>query len=282
MLRGLFLFLTTLLLGLLALVTSLFFLFRFFLGQGRMRWFTTWRELATRYRGLVDSCWWLPRMRMQWRGQPVVLTSQKRYDGQRLQGTVLESSAPELEGAWWIESRDWANPPGPAPRRQRKQGNQTATAPAPLSGFDESFVVTTPQGTRSLPELPDAIRWQLLELLRWSGSAPLQIRVEPRRIRIARPGYLKTPAELDDFLRLGLRVIDQFRTMRTSGLEFVNEDQATVLDETFCPICTDRIEGRTVICVRCKTPHCRDCWEYNGKCGMFACNETRYTAVGRN
>lgn len=255
--------------GLVSLVFALLALVFFFLGGSRMRWFAGWRELATRYGGVVDSWWWLPRMRLQWRGVPVVLRSQKKLDGTRLMGTVLESAAPEVAGNFSVRSRDW---PAPVTSRRRAAG------PAAGDGFDGMFDVQFHPATGPI-RLPDAVRWQIQELAHWSGESPLHVQVKSQQIRIARPGYLTKPEALDDFLRLGLRLVDQLRTMETRGLEFVNEDQAILLDDAVCPICTDRIEGRMTLCVRCKTPHCRDCWEYNGKCGMFACNETRSTPV---
>ncbi len=273
---------------LLAIGTAGLLLASFVFGGRRLRWFSVWREIASRYHATVDSVWWLPRMRFRWRDQPVSVRSLRRMGGQRLRGTILESAAPEVQNEWVIEGRHWPGPAKgqehvPARNASGSDGNLTvqreAVAGTGNSLFDSHFRHPWPGATA--PGLSDVVCWQLAELAQWSGAVPLRIEVTRQRIRVLRAGHLKKPAELDDFLRLGLRVIDQLRTVRTEGLEFVNEDQATILDEAFCPICTDRLTGNMVICIRCKTPHCRDCWEYNGKCAMFACTETRYASVGR-
>jgi len=69
---------------------------------------------------------------------------------------------------------------------------------------------------------------------------------------------------------------------KTRGLNFINEDEVTLLESMKCPICSEEIETETVCCLRCQTPHCRDCWSYNGECATYACNETRFTEVGIN
>jgi hypothetical protein len=39
-----------------------------------------------------------------------------------------------------------------------------------------------------------------------------------------------------------------------------------------CPVCGDVIVDRKKKCSQCGTPHHEECLEYNGKCGMYACN----------
>lgn len=242
-------------------------------GGGRLRWFAAWRQVAPRYRAVVDSKWWMPRMRFAWRGESTSLQSVRRMEGTSMSGTLLESIAPESTERISMYSLNW---PG-------FSGTIALGEPA-KTGFESRFVLrgTSP---KSAPldsnALSEHVRWQISEFADWSGKSCLHIELAPRRIRIWLSGQMKSAEELDDFLRLGLRIVDQLRTARTEGLDFVNENQATILNDVVCPICTALMEGRTVICIRCKTPHCRDCWEYNGKCGMFACTESRFSVVGK-
>jgi len=57
---------------------------------------------------------------------------------------------------------------------------------------------------------------------------------------------------------------------------FVNENQASIVVDVKCPICSEEIMHDMVVCNGCKTPHCRDCWQYNGQCATFACGEKRF------
>jgi hypothetical protein len=46
--------------------------------------------------------------------------------------------------------------------------------------------------------------------------------------------------------------------------------------EAMCRVCGASLaEGGVVSCVKCSTPHHKDCWEFNGRCSTFAFGETR-------
>lgn len=81
-----------------------------------------------------------------------------------------------------------------------------------------------------------------------------------------------------DFMQQALQIFDLLRLSESWGVKFLDGADATVIEQVVCPICTGTIEDDLVSCLRCQTPHCRDCWEYNGQCATFACRETRFTA----
>ena len=81
-----------------------------------------------------------------------------------------------------------------------------------------------------------------------------------------------------DFIQQALQIFDLLRLSDSWGVKFLDDTDATVVEDVVCPICTGRIADDLVSCMRCQTPHCRDCWEYNGQCATFACRETRFTA----
>lgn len=258
----------------LALVAGVFGFFVFFAGGRRFRWFNAWRSVAARYRGVVESRWWLPQMRLVWREQPAKVTSLRRLDRWRQRGTVLITAAPECPGRLVVMSASCpAREPGDAGLVRWETGN---------AAFDRQFVLLVEPTRANSGDAPlaETVRWQLMELAQWSGASAIRLDLVGQRLRIQRAGHLVDAAALEDFLRLALRVTDQLRTGRAEGLQFVNEQQATLLDDVSCPICADQLEGRMVICVRCKTPHCRECWDYNGRCAMFGCGETRCVTSG--
>ena len=124
------------------------------------------------------------------------------------------------------------------------------------------------------------IRWQLEQLRRSSLTNQIRIRTNHQSLEIAVPGDLRNCQTIDDFVRMSLKLYDLLATSNTVGLNFVNEDEVTLLESVKCPICSEEIETETVCCVRCQTPHCHDCWSYNGECATFACKETRFIEVG--
>jgi hypothetical protein len=81
-----------------------------------------------------------------------------------------------------------------------------------------------------------------------------------------------------DFIQQALQIFDLLRLSESWGVKFLDGADATVIEDVVCPICTGTIADDLVSCMRCQTPHCRDCWEYNGQCATFACRETRFTA----
>jgi hypothetical protein len=49
--------------------------------------------------------------------------------------------------------------------------------------------------------------------------------------------------------------------------------------EGHCPVCREKIEDAPVVCFRCKTLHCLDCWQYNKRCAIYGCGSSAATAV---
>ena len=140
--------------------------------------------------------------------------------------------------------------------------------------FDKTFAVATSHRTSTDEIITPAIRWQLMQLLSL-GMHGLYFSINKGELVIAKPRFLTKHQMLDDFVRLSLELYDQLMLANAEGIDFV-DGQTAVIDEVICPICSVNIDGDMVICVRCKTPHCLECWKYNGKCATFACGETRY------
>lgn len=151
--------------------------------------------------------------------------------------------------------------------------------------FDQPEFQATFKGASASPveakrQLNKDIRWQLEKLRRSSSTNQLRIRTGNQSLEIAVPGDLRICQPLDDFVRMSLKLYDLFAMQNAHGLNFINEDEVMLLESMKCPICSEEIETETVCCLRCQTPHCRDCWSYNGECATYACNETRFTEVG--
>ncbi len=120
------------------------------------------------------------------------------------------------------------------------------------------------------------VQWQIEQLRRLTANQQVAVSIYRGKLTISKPGYLKDYQQLDDLIRFSLELFDQLMLVGVKGIEFLNEDQAAVVDSVKCPICSEVITQQMVVCQRCKTPHCLDCWEYNGQCATFACRETRY------
>ncbi len=164
------------------------------------------------------------------------------------------------------------------PNRQNRRGwNPLRSNPVVIHGIDlNQMTVLSNNNEIAHKLLSDQVQWQLEQLRRHTGRSELRVTIAGGKMTISKPGYIKHPQMLDDFVRYGLELFDLMMLTDIEGIEFVNEQSASLLEDVTCPICAERIQHQLVVCVRCKTPHCHDCWQYNGQCATFACNETRY------
>lgn len=67
------------------------------------------------------------------------------------------------------------------------------------------------------------------------------------------------------------------------GLEWLESEPAAASNSAgwTCQVCGEGIETDVVFCVRCHTPHHRDCWKYMGQCSTFGCGSVQCDDVLR-
>lgn len=145
---------------------------------------------------------------------------------------------------------------------------------------DDRFVVYSSHAALAEQMLTSAARWQVRQLIHHFGNSGIEILINRGQMKISKPGYIKECQQLDDFVRFSLDLFDQFKLAYNNDIEFLADSNAVVVEDVTCPICSGQINDDMVVCVRCKTPHCVDCWEYNGGCATFACAETRCFPAG--
>lgn len=144
--------------------------------------------------------------------------------------------------------------------------------------FDQVFQVRTNDHKLAMQLLTDSVKWKLSELRSLAGDL-LIVKIEQGRLFVNCSQWFTTGRDLLDFVQGSLELFDQLMLPRAEGLEFVRQNQAAVIEDIRCPICSDDVMHEMVVCRRCKTPHCAECWEYNGKCATFACMEDRCIRV---
>lgn len=142
--------------------------------------------------------------------------------------------------------------------------------------FDREFACSCNDLAFAARSLDESFRWRFRELVRHAGADSVCLRIDSGSLYVFRSQVLSEEQELSDFLRLSLQLIDQLKSAEIRGIEFINQNMATVVDEVVCPVCSEQVSSEMVVCVRCKTPHCRECWEYNTSCATFACGEKRF------
>ena len=146
--------------------------------------------------------------------------------------------------------------------------------------FQSDFYVSSNRPEVAKGMLNHGVQWQIEQLRRHLGKPELLIKIAQGKLLVAKPGYIKDKQDLEDFVRFSLDLFDQLMLIGAEGLEFVNDTEASIVSDVKCPICSEEILQDMVVCTRCKTPHCRDCWQYNGQCATFACSEKRFLSTG--
>jgi hypothetical protein len=133
-------------------------------------------------------------------------------------------------------------------------------------------------------EFLDGRTRQALEALRALGAGGhALVSLTPSRLLVRKAGALEPAADLHAFADLAGLVHDRvfFFWQRLSGIEILEESPPERPADPVCRVCGAAIapEAR-VTCRRCRTPHHRDCWEFNGQCSTYACGERRWVPAG--
>ncbi|MFT5300390.1 MAG: hypothetical protein ACI87E_001775 [Mariniblastus sp.] len=146
--------------------------------------------------------------------------------------------------------------------------------------FQADFYVSSNDPVKTRRMLSAGVQWQIQQIRRHMGDDEVVVSLRYGNLVVRKPGYIKSYVPLEDFVRFSLELFDQFMLINADGIEFINVGQASVVEDVKCPICSEEITANMVVCSRCKTPHCQDCWQYNGQCATFACSETRCIYAG--
>ncbi len=165
-------------------------------------------------------------------------------------------------------------------RPRNWRGTSMAVMPINDAQFQANFAALANRESQAESLFTSVVQWQLEQLRRHTEKHELCVTLNRGSLSIAKPGYIKDYQQLDDFIRFSLELFDQMMLVGAEGIEFLHENEAAVVEDVKCPICSEAILHEMVVCTRCKTPHCLDCWQYNGQCATFACSETRFVRPG--
>jgi hypothetical protein len=148
-------------------------------------------------------------------------------------------------------------------------GQQFARWEVAASDYDE---------TRHL--MTDAVRLALDRL--WLHPLPSDTAVSllPGWIVVRKVWDTPRAADLAQFVELACSLNDQLQLAGAAGIEFVTSDEAQIIDQAQCSVCCEQLAERVVFCVRCKTPHHRECWEYSGGCSTYGCGARMFFTPG--
>lgn len=144
--------------------------------------------------------------------------------------------------------------------------------------WDRHFTVECLQPEVARAMLSGGVRSAAIMLSRIRRSGGVDIQFGQGELIVHKLMILDQASELSAFVRHVMEIFDQSLLARSTGIEFVEHTHLQVIEDAKCPVCGDQIEDELVFCSRCKTPHHRECWNYNGRCATYACGELNYAA----
>jgi hypothetical protein len=232
----------------------------------------SYRLLAQRLHGTFYRTGWfgMPRVVFQYRSACATVESLSAAPPDLGRGPAVRIHLPWPELGLRAEV---CHPPRP-PHSASRDGLQ----PVPLTsdGFERRCSV---RGTdpRAVSEIfNEVVRWHV-ERLRIQGAVtPLCIQVGRGAMTITKVLTIHQGSDLIQFVEAALDLYDQAMLTRTRGITFLEQQSAQVLEQVVCRVCGEEIREGLVFCRRCKTPHHRECWQYVGRCCVFACGETEF------
>lgn len=229
-------------------------------------WANVYRDLARRYGGWVERRWLLPVLRTQFRG-----TECRLYSTWRGPGRI---------GATTVVRLPWSQK-----RQQLILGPPSLSSEIPWRKFGQNgkgqLLVLDPGLLAASNDVPWALTALEGEASRTIAGlmagdchrSPAWLTIERGRWKFHRVGALRQRADLERLLREAWRVYDTLAFGVVPGIDFVPKPLRSDSPSAQCPVCNQRLCPEPVWCASCHTPHCHDCWEYNGGCAVFACGE---------
>jgi Prokaryotic RING finger family 1 len=163
----------------------------------------------------------------------------------------------------------------PAPSQPPK-GTRLVRVGDPL--FDRGYVVQANDPEMAREFLSPVVRSSIEGLHRLGPPPGMLISINPERLLVQVDRNLAANSDwLIQAVHEALVILDGLHrgvsSRMTQGISIVSAGPAEASDgPPLCKVCGETIDTPGVICVVCKTPHHRDCWEFVGACSIYGCN----------
>jgi hypothetical protein len=152
------------------------------------------------------------------------------------------------------------------------------TIPTKHDEFDRTFLVrsepTTLIGDLFVDARRDCVARALLDLPDGPSSRVI-LTLGDVRLRVSR--VLRRLGDLERVIEAALVLAAAIaEAARRPGYSSISVGAGT---SGRCLICVSTLESDIVLCIRCRTPHHKGCWDYTGECATFACGGRRWIPV---
>lgn len=141
--------------------------------------------------------------------------------------------------------------------------------------FEQYFMLRADDAGFARGVLTPALREKIYKVWSLGGGGYARVDLFPHKLAVQKEEPLSA-LYLGAFVEkcIELRAEMEVSVRDQEGVQWLD---APARDLTVtCPICGSKGAENWVKCLRCKTSHHRDCWEWNAGCSMFACGESRF------
>ena len=142
--------------------------------------------------------------------------------------------------------------------------------------FDQAFIIqANPEAVAHRVFDPAQRQAAMAVVWRLASHDNFLIRAENGRLEVQYQERDPDAPAMVALVRAALDLIPLLLSMPHTGMEF---GETTVEADGRCPFCTTALSEPLVHCRSCSAPHHRECWDYLGRCAVYACDPERRSA----
>jgi hypothetical protein len=135
--------------------------------------------------------------------------------------------------------------------------------------FDHAFIIQAqPEAVAHRVFDPAQREAAMAAVRRLAAHGRFMLRAERGSLEIQYHDLVLEAALLLDLVRAASDLVPCLLSNPHTGIEY---GESAELMDGHCPICTTTLEEPLIRCPRCGAPHHRECWEYFGRCAVYAC-----------
>ncbi|QGJ69359.1 Hypothetical protein PBC10988_10330 [Planctomycetales bacterium 10988] len=145
-------------------------------------------------------------------------------------------------------------------------------------GFNQRFRILGNNHVQIRELLDPGVQRELLVLDRLLHHSWFELSIIDGQMIIEKAGAYANYQHLVWLMQTVLKLYDHATSAQLAGPDEVRilEGEEVTPELPVCRICGEAIGEELVYCSHCRTPHHRDCWEYNGSCSVYGCGEVIY------
>lgn len=144
--------------------------------------------------------------------------------------------------------------------------------------FDNRFFIQS-NDSELIPEMLTSQAQELItKLFRQSYSEIFELRVVDNQLQLDQGVDPGNPQKAFTIIRL-FAELHVLLTHAAEAAQEIDIEAIVLKGDATCLICGEEVTDRNVNCRSCRTEYHRECWEYIGKCGRYACGGTQFDAI---